>query len=151
MGEIRVAWVSRHPPLPSQIGRLKEMLGAFSLIQIRDTFKDADAVLERVKEAGANISVVVLPMSMLAQYLPLAQREGIDVWFARMQGLGEVEGMPKEFNPNTDVLLPMRGSSKSRWLRFEDFEKVKEVRVITEQITGRDLMRYRGRGVEIGF
>ena len=151
MSEIGVAWVSRHPPLPSQIGRLHEMLGAFSIIQIRDTFKDARQVVGQVKEAGANISVVVLPMSMLAQYLPLAQREGIDVWFAKMQGLGEVEGAPTEFNPNTDVLLPMRGSSKSRWLRFEDFERVKEVRVITEQITPRYLARYRGLDMEIEF
>ena len=152
--KVRVAWVSRHPPLKAEIERLKKMFGNVEIVQIRDTFKDAGEVFERVKEAGAEISVVVLPMSMLAQYLPLARKEGIDVWIAKMIGFGEVEGTPKDFNPVSDVLLPMHGSSKSRWMRFDNFERVKEVRVITEPVYIEEMKKARadkGREMEIGL
>ena len=150
--KVRVAWVSRHAPLEAEIEKLNRMLGNVEIVQIRDTFRDAGEVFERVKEAGAGISVVVLPLSMLAQYLPLAKRGGIEVWFAKMKGLGEVEGTPSDFNPESDVLLPMHGSDKMRWMRFEEFERVREVRVITEPITGRDLMKYQKNvSMEIGL
>ena len=136
---MKVAWVSRHAPLREQVEELNRMFGRVDVVLVGNTFKDAKEVMKQVKDTGASISVVVLPLSMLAQYLPLAQREGIDVWFAKMQGLGEVEGTPTEFNPNTDVLLPLWKSNKSRWMRFQKFEKVVEVRVVTEPITWRDL------------
>ena len=131
-----VAWVSRHMPLEAQLEELNRILGPVKVVQISKTFRDAREVFEDIVRVGASVAVVVLPLSMLAQLLPLAQQADIDVWMAKMEGLHECEGPEKcsEFDPRTDVWLPMRGSTKGRHMRFSHFERVKEVKVVTEPV-----------------
>jgi len=138
MSETVVAWVSRHPPLPAQIGELKRLLGPVRVEQVNRTYRDANEVFEDIQRTGASVAVVVLPLSMLAQLLPLARRAGVEVWMAKMEPMHECEGPGKcpAFDESRDVWLPLRDQPTGRHLRFSHFERVKEVRVITEPIGG---------------
>ncbi len=137
-GKKVVAWVSRHPTLPAQKEELRRLLGDVEIVQVSGTFASAKEVFEKVRATGASVTVVVLPLSMLAQFLPLCKREGIDVWMAKMEPVHECEGpgVCPEFDERTDVWLPLRGQSTGRHLRFARFERVKEVRVVTEPVEG---------------
>jgi len=54
-----------------------------------------------------------------------------------MKGLHEcVLEECKEFNQDTDVWLPLRGSNKGRHMRFEKFVRIKRVEVVTEELEG---------------
>ena len=137
MGKVVVAWVSRHKPLKSQIRELQRLLGHVEVVQINNTFANVKEVLCEIKGTGAKVAVVVLPLSMISQLLPLARNEGIDLWMAKMKGLHEcVLEECKEFNQDTDVWLPLRGSNKGRHMRFEKFVRIKRVEVVTEELEG---------------
>jgi len=132
-----VAWVSRHAPLPAQVEELKRLLGPNTeVVQVNKTYRDVKEVFEDIKNTGASVAVVVLPLSMLAQLLPLAKKAGVEVWMAKMEPLHECEGPGKcqEFNPDTDVWLPLRGQPTGRHLRFSRFERVLRVEVVTEPV-----------------
>lgn len=132
-----VAWVSRHEPLPSQVEELKRLLGpGVRIEQINKTFKSVEEVFEDIQRTGASVAVVVLPLSMLAQLLPLAKKAGVEVWMAKMEPLHECRGpgVCPDFNPDTDVWLPLRGQPTGRHLRFARFERVKRVEVVTEPV-----------------
>ncbi len=139
---MKIVWVSRHPPLEAQVEELKKMFGAVDIVQISKTFRDAGEVFEMVKREKPEIAVAVLPLSMLAQFLPLCKRENIDVWMARMDPVHECDGHCGEFDPKRDVWLPIRGSNLGRHLRFSRFERILNVKVITEPIE-------RDKGMEV--
>ncbi len=128
---VKVAWVSRHSPLPVQIETLKQKLGEIEIVQISKTFTDYREILNAVKSTGAKYAVVVLPLSLIAQ---IVQDKSITWLFARMQGLHECLGPEKcpEFDPTRDVWLPLHGSDKGRHMRFERFEKIVKVEMVTE-------------------
>ena len=132
-----VAWVSRHSPLPTQVEELRRLLGPdVEVVQVNKTYRDAKEVFEDIQRTGASVAVVVLPLSMLAQLLPLAQKVGVEVWMAKMEPLHECGGPEKcpEFNPDMDVWLPLRDQPTGRHLRFARFERVKRVEVVTEPV-----------------
>ena len=131
-----VAWVSRHPPLPAQVRELERLLGPVRVEQVNRTYRNAEEVFEDIQRTGASVAVVVLPLPMLAQLLPLAKKAGVEVWMAKMEPVHECEGPGKcpAFDAGRDVWLPLRGQPTGRHLRFARFERVKEVRVITEPV-----------------
>jgi len=123
---VKVAWVSRHPPLKAQLETLKEKLGSVEVVQINKTFADYRNVLSAVKEIGAKYAVVVLPLSMIA----LLVEDRSVVWlYSVMLPVHENcqgSGCPL-FSPDTDVLMP-----PNRHLRFYEFKRIKDVRMILE-------------------
>jgi len=132
MGEtVRVAWVSRHPPLKKQLEVLKEKLGDIVVVQISRTFTDYKEVLDEIKNANCKYAVVVLPLSMIAQ---LVNDKSITWLFAEMEGIHECLGpeLCEEFNPDTDVWLPLHGKSTGRHMRFKQFRKILRVEMVTE-------------------
>jgi len=122
----KVAWVSRHPPLKSQVEALKQKLGDVQIIHIAKTFTDYKEVLNAVKEAGAKYAVVVLPLSMIS----LLTEDKDITWLYAIMGAVH-DGCIGEncllFNPETDVIMP-----PNRHLRFFEFKKIKEVRMVLE-------------------
>jgi len=134
MEKIVVAWVSRHPPLSAQLSALKQRLGEVKVVPVLRTFKGADDVLGAVKATGASYAVVVLPLSMIAELLPLAQREDITLLWAEMEALHMCKDAREcaEFNSNTDVWLPLHGGPEGRHMRFKSFNVIKAIRVELE-------------------
>ena len=123
---IKVAWVSRHRPLNSQIKTLKEKLGDIQIVHINKTFADYREVLNTIKETGAKYAVVVLPLSMIAL---LVGDKDVTWLYSVMLAVHDNcmgEGCPL-FNPDTDVFMP-----PNRHLRFYEFKKIKDVRMILE-------------------
>ena len=129
MGRV-VAWVSRHKPLPAQIRYLKRKLGNdVNVVQIPKTFTDVKEIYEDVVSAGADVAVVVLPLSMIAC---LVERYKDVVWL-----MAEMEPVHDScpgvncpyFDPDRDVILP---GVVIRHMRFKKFVRVKEVRVVKE-------------------
>lgn len=127
-----VAWVSRHPPLKSQIETLKEKLGEdIEIVRIDKTFTDANEVYKQVKTMRATHAVVVLPLSMVAV---LTQRKDITWLWAEMISV-HPHSCPgaskcKDYNPETDVVL--ESPTFNRHLRFKSFKRIMRVEMITE-------------------
>jgi len=129
---MKVAWVSRHKPLPAQLNELKKKLGDdVEVIQISKTFRDVREVYYDIKSAGAQYAVVVLPLSMIAA---LAQYRDI-VWiWAEMEAIHQnCKGeFCSEYNPDSDVILEAVGMT--RHLRFKEFKQILKVEMVTESL-----------------
>ena len=134
-GKIIVAWVSRHPPLLSQLLRLNELLGEVEVVQIDKTFRSVREVHEDVKRAGAEYAVLVLPLSMTAT---LVNKYKDVTWlWAEMEALHEDESLNcPEYDEKTDVMLPTKTDSGTvyRHMRFKDFYVIKQVKLVLEPI-----------------
>jgi len=128
----KIAWVSRHPPLPAQIKELERIFGEFELIQIAKVFRDAKEVIEDVKKAGCTHAVVVVPLSMVAH---LVKDKSITWIRADMYALHECEkGKCKEFDEKRDVWLPLHGSKLGRHMRFNKFQRIVDVVMVLEDL-----------------
>lgn len=138
-----VAWVSRHKPLPAQVESLKRVLGEVRVVQVARTFRSAQEVLREIKRTGAQYAVVVLPLSMISQLLPLAKREGVTLLWAEMKppenhpGSADTCLGPMKcpvFDKERDVWLPIQGLSHGRHLRFNRFYVIKDIRMELEPL-----------------
>jgi len=130
--KVKVAWVSRHEPLPSQIEELERKLGEnVEIVQISKTFRDVREVYYDIKSAGAQYAVVVLPLSMIAA---LAQYRDIVWLWAEMEPLHQnCKGeLCPEYNPDSDVILESVGVV--RHLRFKEFRKILKIEMVTEPL-----------------
>ena len=130
---MKVAWISRHSPLPIQLSALRERLGEVEIVTISRTFRDAAEVAGELRSTGAKYAVIVLPLSMTAKLLELCR--DVTFLYAEMQNVHDsrncelAEACP-EFDPDRDVLL--KSPELTRHLRFKRFTRIKEVRMITE-------------------
>lgn len=127
----KVAWVSRHMPLPAQLRTLKEKLGTdVELFFFRDVFRDAKDALLSLQEKAVTHAVVVLPLSMISELLTRAGKH--IVWLR-----AEMPPANGKFNPDTDIVLHStdeNGKPLDRHLRFDRFVILKSVTVITEEL-----------------
>jgi len=129
---MKVAWVSRHKPLPAQLNELKKKLGDdVEIVQISKTFRDVREVYYDIKSAGAQYAVVVLPLSMIAV---LSQYKDIVWLWAEMEPLHQnCKGeLCPEYDPNSDVILEAVGMI--RHLRFKEFKQILKVEMVTESL-----------------
>lgn len=127
---IRIAWVSRHPPLPSQISFLKTILGdEVEIIQISKTFTSADKVVEEIRRIGAKYALLVLPLSMISKML--YENPDIVFLYSVMDFLHVCQRCP-EYNPYTDVLIETAGAY--RHLRFKTIKKIKRLELVLEDL-----------------
>lgn len=136
---MRIAWVSRHKPTQTQIGTLLRMFGdQTTLIPLNDTYRSADELFQELKKYKIEIAIVVLPLSVISKLIPLCRKEGIELWWPKMQKLHDCRGPPScpEFDYKSDVWLPYYRSDIGRHMRFVRFERIKEVRLITEPVDG---------------
>jgi len=127
---MKVAWVSRHKPLPAQIEELKRKFGEnIEIVQINKTFRDVREVYYDIKSTGAQYAVVVLPLSMIAV---LAQYRDVAWLWSEMELVHQnCEGeLCPEYNPDSDAIL--KSFDTVRHLRFKEFRKILKVEMITE-------------------
>ena len=130
----KVAWISRHPPLPSQIKALKEKLGEDTeVIQISRTFASAQEVLAEIKKIGATHAVVVLPLSMVAQ---LVQDKSITWLFAEMEAIAQTKSIDEAkrlVNEAPDKrTMTTYADGTVRVFQFKQFKRIVKVELVTE-------------------
>ena len=129
---VRVAWVSRHQPLKAQVEELHRLLGNVEIVHVDRTFRDAGEVYREVKRSNCTHAVVVLPLSMIAH---LVKHDDVIWLWAEMEALHQcVLDYCNEYNPDTDVWLPLRNSTKGRHMRFKKFWRIREVRMVLEEV-----------------
>jgi len=130
-----VLWVSRHPPLPSQIQYLENKLGRIRIIQISGVIPNADTVIQLAKKYNASIIVPVLPLSFIARLAEVSKREGFAVLFARMEAIfqgspEEAKSIQKEAPEKRTITTYADNTCKVH--EFRGFEKVIAVEIKTE-------------------
>lgn len=111
----RIAWLSRHQPLPAQIEALKSVFGTVEVVQESNTWTDADAIMKCIQ--GFDEVVIVAPLSLIDQLI----RRGVKPIRAVMQL--QPAGTPVD--PRTDVV------EKDRHYRFVKFERIVRLTVET--------------------
>ncbi|RLF98636.1 hypothetical protein DRN58_06555 [Thermococci archaeon] len=117
---MKIAWVSRHDPLPAQVKELKRLFGEnVVIVQYKRTFRDAKEIIEELKKFDLKIAVVVAPLSMIAHLI----KEKSILWL-----WADMKPANSEFDEKTDVIYG------SRHLRFNKFYKIKEVKIEFEEV-----------------
>ena len=112
----RVAWISRHTPLPSQLAALEAHFGPCEIRRDVRPFADAEEIVRRVRTIGADECVVVAPLSVLARLVALGMRP---LW-AEMKQLPSAKG--------SEVTV------SGRYYRFVRFRRVKALRMEFEDV-----------------
>ena len=130
-----VLWVSRHDPLPSQIKALEEKLGHIKIFKVSGVIPNAQYVVDLAKKYNAKIIVPVLPMSFIAHLAEAGKRNGFIILFAKMEAIAQVppqeaQKLVKEAPDKRTMTTYADGTAKVH--EFRGFEKVKEVKIVTE-------------------
>jgi len=130
-----ILWVSRHDPLPVQIKTLEQKLGHIKVIKVSGVIPTAQYVVDLVKKYNAKIVVPVLPMSFIAHLAEAGKRNGFIVLFAKMEAIAQVP--PEEARKLVEEAPDKRtmttyADSTAKVHEFRGFEKVKEVKIVTE-------------------
>jgi hypothetical protein len=133
-----VLWVSRHPPLPAQVRTLEEKLGGVVIYQVSGMIPNAEVVVDTAKKYNANVIVPVLPLSMIARLAELARQNRFIVLIAKMNNVATTKSIEE-----AQRLVAERPESRTaatyadglvRVFEFERFEKLVEVRLVTEPL-----------------
>jgi len=131
-----VLWVSRHPPLPSQIDVLERKLGGVVVYQLAGIIPNAEAVIEYVKKLNATVVVPVLPLSIIARLAELAKSTGFTILLAKMEAIAatkdpeEVKRLVSE-NPWARTITTY-ADGVIRVFEFRCFERLIRVELVTE-------------------
>jgi hypothetical protein len=133
-----VLWVSRHPPLPAQITELERKFGGVVVYQVSGVIPNAETIIEIAKKYGAEVIVPVIPLSMIARLAELSKQNKFTVLIAKMNNIATTK------DPNeARKIVSERPESRTistyadglmRIFEFERFEKLVEVKLITEPI-----------------
>jgi hypothetical protein len=133
-----VLWVSRHSPLPVQIKTLEERLGGVVIYQMSGMIPNAEAVAEVVRKLNASVVVPVLPLSMVARLAELSKQNKFTVLLAKMNNVATTKSIEE-----AQRLVAERPESRTmatyadglvRVFEFERFERLVEVRLVTEPL-----------------
>ncbi|MDD5435171.1 MAG: hypothetical protein PH343_07055 [Nitrospira sp.] len=137
-GNIIVAWVSQHKPVPAQIKELKRVLGQnIEVVEAVNVYQDAKEVMRRLKELKAQYAVLVLPLSVISHIL---QRDtDITMLRAEMEpvhvGQKCMGTSCHEYRPDTDALTAVTKARCSsimfRHSRFKEFRVLESIEVNT--------------------
>lgn len=135
MGEVVVLWVSKHVPLPAQVGILKSKLGNVRVVQMGGIIPNAEAIIKRAKSVGAKYIVPVLPLSMIIRLLEEGNREFI-VLYARMNCIAVTEdveyaNLVVAENPAYRTIV-RHSDGKYRVFEFVGFDVLKDIKIVTE-------------------
>jgi len=131
----RIAWVSRHAPLPAQLAEIARLFPGATLVDAGAHFRNERELVARLEAAGAGAAVVVLPLSMIARAVEL-RPDILWIWSEMSQVHGDCPGPDScpLFNPETDAWLPGARGEPGRHVRFVGFRRIAEVRVVLEPL-----------------
>lgn len=134
---VKILWVSRHPPLISQIKWLKDKLKKVEIIRYENIVGTAEEVIDYADKINADIIIPVLPLTIVARLVELAKSKEMQVWWANMVLLhnDEDENCP-EYNKEEDTMIYTREKNHEfyRHYRFVDFRRIREVKLVLERI-----------------
>lgn len=132
--KVKVGWVCRHPPLKRQVEELRRLFPECEILHICRTVKDVKEVVEELKKAQVKVAVVVLPLSMISKILSMDN--GIVWLWSEMKMLHKCNGYGcSDYDSEKDNFLPLCGTAEVRHVRFVGFKKIKEVKVVLEEIS----------------
>ncbi|RLG50049.1 MAG: hypothetical protein DRN90_00300 [Thermoproteota archaeon] len=133
MDGVKILWVSRHNPLPSQVKELERKLGKIEIVQFAERVPNAEFVIELAKKHGAKIIVPVLPLSIIARLVELANKEDITVLWAEMEQVKMLYNpVPfQDYDPTIETVVAAGESYKV--MRFKRFHKIKAIRLELEE------------------
>lgn len=117
---MRIRWFSRHVPLPAQIESLHQLWPNFELTQDPKPFSSALDIKRRAEEAGADELIVVAPLSVMAELVKL--------------GLRPIRAIMTE----TTSVEEAHTTAGGRMYRFDGWERVLELRLVTEPVVGEE-------------
>jgi len=131
----RVAWVSRHAPLPAQLAEIARLFPGAVLVDAGAHFRNAEELVARLDAAGAGAAVVVLPLSMIARAVEL-RPDILWIWSEMAPVHGDCPGPDScaLFDMETDAWLPGAWGEPGRHVRFVGFRRITEVRVVLEPL-----------------
>jgi len=131
-----ILWVSRHPPLKSQIRFLEKKFGNPRIIQLSGRIPNAEYVAETAQNFNAKVIIPVLPLSFIARLVELSKKYGFEVWWAEMEQIGILSYQPvagKDYNPETDAWI--KGYENTyKIMRFKKFHRIKRVVMEMEEV-----------------
>ena len=129
-------WVSRHPPLNSQIRFLEKKFGNPRIIQLSGRIPNAEFVVEIAQKHSAKVIVPVLPLSFIARLVELSRKFDFEIWWAEMEQIALLKHQPephKDYNPETDAFIKgYEGTYKI--MRFKKFHRIKEIKMVMEEV-----------------
>ena len=140
---MRIAWVSRHAPLPTQIEELERLFGeGMELRWHPETFQDARRLVWHLQREGCRVAVVA-PLSMIQVML----KEGKDILWLRAEmelvheGECNIEVCPyrrqRSYQPGADTWVPIAARSQlGRHYVFKEFREIVRVEIITRPVRG---------------
>ena len=133
-----VLWVSRHMPLPAQILELERKFNSVIVYQMKGTIPSAEVVVEAAKKLGASIIVPVLPLSMIARLAELSKQNGFTVVIAKMNSITTTKSAEEAVRLVQEAperrTLATYADGTIRVYEFERFEKLVEVKLVTEPL-----------------
>jgi len=131
-----ILWVSRHPPLKSQIRFLEKKFRNPRIIQLSGRIPNAEYVAETAQNFNAKVIIPVLPLSFIARLVELSKKYGFEVWWAEMEQIGILSYQPvagKDYNPETDAWI--KGYENTyKIMRFKKFHRIKRVVMEMEEV-----------------
>lgn len=113
----RVLWISRHPPIPKEIEALERAFGKVQIFQYAGFVRDADHVIQLIKQYRADEVVTILPLSIIMR---LCERGVRPLWPECVQAEGDDYDFIDE--------------NSGRKYKFVRFVRVKGVRLDTEPL-----------------
>lgn len=133
-----VLWVSRHPPLLMQIAELERKLGNIVVHQMSGVIPNAEIIAEVAKKLDAGIVIPVLPLSMIARLAELGKQNKFMVLIAKMNCIATTKD-PSEAKRLVQEKPEARTTATYadgaiRVFEFERFEKLVEVKLVTEPL-----------------
>jgi hypothetical protein len=136
---MRVLWVSRHYPLPAQIRELQKVYGAdVEVVQMQGTIPNAETIVQKAKEVGAEVIVPVLPLSMIARLAEIQKKEGFTLLFAKMNAIASVKSLEEAKRIAMEApekrTITTYSDGVVRVFEFERFERIIEVKLVTEAL-----------------
>jgi hypothetical protein len=136
---MRVLWVSRHYPLPAQLAELQRIYGAdVEIVQMQGVIPNAEAVVQKAKEVGAEVIVPVLPLSMIARLAEMQKKEGFTLLFAKMNAIASVKSLEEAKRIAMEApekrTITTYSDGVVKVFEFERFEKIVEVKLVTEAL-----------------
>jgi len=134
-----VLWASRHPPLKAQIAELERKFGAVTIYQMSGVIPNAESVADVASKVNASIIVPILPLSMLVRLTELRrQSNNFTILFARMNCIATVRDVAEAQKIIDEApskrSLATHADGLVRVYEFERFEKLIEIRLITEPL-----------------
>ena len=131
-----ILWVSRHPPLKSQVDFLVKKFGDPKIIQVSGRIPNAEYVAEIAQKHNAKVIIPVLPLSFIARLVELSRKFDFEIWWAEMEQTALLNHQPephKDYNPETDAFIKgYEGTYKI--MRFKKFHRIKEIKMVMEEV-----------------